>query len=191
MEVYEVKVPDWHTFLKVCGELTKGNHSFKTIVIDTVDNLWKSCSEYVRAQQGIQHESDLGYGKGFTLVRDEFFRVLRKLALLPYGVVLTSHVNIEEMSTRVSKINRAVPTIPKSGRDIVIGMVDIILYADSVLTDEGEKRILRTQPSENWVAGDRTEHAFKRKLPEVLPLSFKTFENSFYNKKQNEGETDK
>src|SRR5690606_38728108 len=43
LEVYEVKVPDWKTFLQACAEISQGNHPFKTIVIDTVDNLWKAC----------------------------------------------------------------------------------------------------------------------------------------------------
>lgn len=186
LSVYEVPVPDWVTFLKVCGEIAQGDHNFKTIVIDTVDNLWKACSEHIREKAGIQHESDLGYGKGFAMVKDEFFRALRKLSLLPYGLVMTSHVDLVEVKTRTSTINKAIPTIPKSGREIILGWVDIILYAESIMTDDGEVRILRTQPSENWDAGDRTEHAFNRKLPPIIPLNFKKFEMAFYN---NEGGT--
>src|SRR5688572_1396911 len=54
MSVYEIKVPDWVTFLEACGEISRGNHDFRTIVIDTVDNLWKSCSEYIKAQHDIK-----------------------------------------------------------------------------------------------------------------------------------------
>ncbi|SDY70980.1 ATP-binding protein [Thermoactinomyces sp. DSM 45892] len=186
LSCYEVKVPDWQTFIRVCGELSKGNHPFKTIVIDTVDNLWKCCAEFIKEKQGIQHESDLGFGKGWQLIKDEFFRVIRKLSLLPYGLVFTSHVESYEVKTRVSTINKAVPSIPRSGRDIVLGMVDIILYAESVRTNEGSIRVIRTQPDESWEAGDRTEHAFGRKLPSTLPLSFKKFEQAFYNQPEEE-----
>lgn len=182
LSVYEVPVPDWQTFLNVCAEIAKGNHQFKTIVIDTIDNLWKACAEFVREKNGIQHESDLGYGKGWDLVKTEFFRVLRKLALMPYGLVMTSHVELAEVKTRTSTINKAIPTIPKSGREIILGWVDIILYCEVIVTNDGEARVIRTQPSEAWEAGDRTEHAFNRKLPHTIPLSFKQFENAFYNK---------
>ncbi|MFD1423402.1 ATP-binding protein [Laceyella tengchongensis] len=183
LPVYEEKIPDWPTFLKKCAEIQEGNHFYKTIVIDTVDNLWKCCSEHVKERQGIQHESDLGYGKGWQMVKDEFFRAIRKLSLLPYGLVFISHVELVEVKTRVSTVTKAVPSIPKSGRDLVLAMVDIILYAESVVTDQGEVRVIRTQPSENWEGGDRTEHAFNRKLPPVLPLNFDRFQAAFYNKK--------
>ncbi|MDQ0417898.1 hypothetical protein J2Z48_002082 [Croceifilum oryzae] len=184
---FEVKVPDWSTFLRCCSLLEKGDHHYKTIIIDTVDNLWKSCSEFVKEQQGIQHESDLGYGKGWQMVKDEFFKAIRKLSLLPYGLVFTSHVEFIEVKTRVSTITKAVPSIPKSGRDMILGMVDLILYAEAVVANGEEIRVLRTQPSENWEGGDRTEHAFHRKLPAALPLSFREFEKAFYNQTE-EGE---
>lgn len=181
LEVYQLAVPDWNTFLAACGEIAKGNHGYKTIVIDTVDNLWKSCSEHIRHQAGIQHESDLDYGKGWTLVKDEFFRALRKLALLPYGLVMTSHVDIVEIKKPSSITNKAVPTIPNSARTMILGWVDMILYCESVSTKDGEVRVIHTQPSPEWEAGDRTEHAFDRKLPATLPLDFKTFQTAFYN----------
>jgi len=183
LEVYEVKIPDWKTFLQACAEISQGNHPFKTIVIDTVDNLWKACSEYVRDQLDIMHESDLAYGKGYAMVRDEFFRVLRKLSLLPYGLVMTSHVEMMEVKTRTTTITKAVPTIPKSGREIILGWVDMILYAHSVVTDEGEIRVIRTKPSENWEAGDRT-----KRLPATVPLDFQEFKKAFYNQTESNKE---
>jgi hypothetical protein len=183
LSVYEVKVPDWNTFLQVCKEIATGEHPYKTIVIDTVDNLWKTCSEFVRSRHNIQHESDLGFGKGWQLVKDEFFRALRKLSLLPYGLVMISHFELVEVKTNNNVITKAIPTIPKSGREIVLGMVDMIFYAESIQTDKGSIRVLRTQPNESWEAGDRTEYAFSRKLPETLPLKFSLFKEAFYNEK--------
>jgi hypothetical protein len=77
-----------------------------------------------------------------------------------------------------------VPTLNKSAREIVLGMSDIILYAESTVTEkEGEVRIIRTKPSENWEAGDRTG-----RLPAVLPLDFKAFYNAFYGIENNKGD---
>lgn len=181
LEVYEMKVPDWVTFLSACGEIAKGTHGFKTIVIDTVDNLFKACQEYVRQKNGIQHESDMPYGKGWELLKSEFFRPLRKLSMLDVGLVMTSHVKWTEVKTRTSTYHKAVPTVPGSGRDIVEAWVDIILFSESVVDENGEvKRIVHTQPSDLWVAGDRTEHAFKRKLPSEIELDFGTFAKEFY-----------
>ena len=176
LEVYQVPVPKWEEFLGYCKEIAIGKHDFKTIVIDTIDNLFKACSEYVRKKNNIQHESDLDWGKGWSLVKDEFSRALTKLSLLPYGLVMISHADFIEIKTRTAKITKAVPTLQKSAREIILGMSDIILYCESTVTDrEGEIRIMRTKPSENWEAGDRTG-----KLPETLSLDYQAFYNAFY-----------
>ena len=39
LETYNVRVNSWREFLEVMALIAKGNHPFKTIVIDTVDKL--------------------------------------------------------------------------------------------------------------------------------------------------------
>lgn len=177
LSVFEISITSWNTFLEACKEIAKGEHKFKTIVIDTVDNLYKLCVEYMLVKLGIQHEGDLPFGKGYALIKNEFMRAIRKLAMLPYGLVLTSHVEFSEVKTRTEIYNKAVPTIPKAVRDMIVGWVDIILYADT-LTDG--MRVIRSSPNEKWVAGDRTENAFGRVLPQEIPLNFEEFELEFY-----------
>lgn len=175
VEVYQEPVPTWEHFLKVCAAIGAGSHEFKTVVIDTIDNLYKCCSEFIRKKHNIAHESDLEWGKGWTLVSDEFTRALTKLSLLPYGLVMISHVEITEIKTRTAVISKAMPTVPNSARKIIIPMADIILYCDSVITgNDGERRVMRTQPSENYEGKDRTG-----RLPAVLPLSYKAFFEAF------------
>ncbi len=53
----------------------------------------------------MEHESDLGYGKGYALVNNEFHRVLTKLAHLPYGLVLISHAQEIEIETRTGRLS--------------------------------------------------------------------------------------
>lgn len=175
LAVYDYTVPDWKTFLQAAAEISTGDHRFKTIVIDTVDNLWKSCSVFVRERNGIQHESDLDWGKGWDLVKGEFHRVLAKLALLPYGLVLISHSEEKEFKTRAGTISKYVCTLPKGGREVCLNLVDMILFATSEVSDQGERRILRTRPSENYEAGGRLQ------LPveDPLPLDFPTYRDAF------------
>ena len=176
LSVYQTPIIAWEEFLNACKEIATGKHDFKTIVIDTIDNLHKYCREYVRRKNGFTHESDLDFGKGWDLTKDEFIRALTKLSLLPYGLVMISHAEVVEIKTRTAKINKSVPTMQKNARAVVLGMADMILFCDTVVTEkEGEKRIIRTKPLENWEAGDRTG-----KLPAVLPLNYNSFYNAFY-----------
>ncbi len=182
LEVFQVPVSNWQEFLNVCREIAEGKHEFKTVVIDTLDNAFRMCSEFIRAKHKIEHESDLPYGKGFSFVYNEFYRVLNKLSLLPYGLYLICHSQEKEVETRTGKRTRIVPTLPDKARRMVLGMVDIILYCD-VETAVGpdskprERRVMRTRPSEDYEAGDRTG-----RLPEVIDLDYQKFVAAFEGK---------
>jgi hypothetical protein len=179
LEVFQAPISTWDEMLAACSEIAGGQHPFKTIVIDTVDNAYRMCSDHVCKKFKIEHESDLGYGKGYALINNEFYRVLNKLALLPYGLFLISHAQEKEYETPRGKVLRTVPTIPDKARKIVLGMVDLVLYADVEVTP-GEngatsfRRVLRTKPSPHYEAGDRTG-----RLPEILDLDYAKFLAAF------------
>ena len=180
LEVYQIPIKVWSDFLAACAEIAKGEHGFKTIIVDTLDNLYRMCSEHICTRHKIQHESDLGYGKGFALVNNEFYRALNKLSLLPYGLFLVCHSQEREIETRTGKRTRTVPTLPDKARRMVLGMVDVILYCDveTVGSPDGkttaERRIMRTKPTEAYEAGDRTG-----RLPDVIDLDYAKFVEAF------------
>ncbi len=179
LEVYQVPIRHWEELLSACNEIAEGKHPFRTIIIDTIDNAYRMCSEYICAKFKIDHESDLGFGKGWALINNEFQRVLTKLAFLPYGLFLISHSQEKEIETRTGKHTRITPTLPDKARKLVLGMVDIILFCDlEVKTDESGRtvyrRVMRTKPSQYYEAGDRTG-----RLPETLDLNFQAFAQAF------------
>jgi hypothetical protein len=174
LEVYQIPISNWPEFLEACKLIAEGKHSFKTIGIDTVDNLYKFCSDYICKRNNIQHESDLEWGKGYSLVNDEFLRALTKLSLLPYGLWMTSHSQEKEIKSRTGSITKVTPTLANSARKIVLGMSDFILYAESIQTKEGERRVLHTKPTENYEAGDRTG-----RLSATMDFKFATFLEKF------------
>jgi hypothetical protein len=179
LDVFQIPIRKWEELLTACADIAEGNHQFKTIIIDTVDNAYKLCAEYICEKFKIEHESDLGYGKGTALVNNEFQRVLTKLAFLPYGLLLISHSQEKEIETRTGKYTRIVPALPEKARKIVLGMVDMILFCDlEVSTDADGKpifrRVMRTKPSLYYEAGDRTG-----RLPETIDLHFQAFLEAF------------
>ena len=179
LDVYQVPILTWEDLLNACAEISEGNHPFKTVVIDTIDNAYKFCTDYILRKFKVEHESDLAYGKGYAIVNNEFQRVLTKLAFLPCGLFLISHAREMEMESRTGKFTRVVPTLPDKARKIVLGMADMVLFCDLEVQPgaDGEpqvRRVIRTKPSLFYEAGDRTG-----RLPEVLDLDYRVFLREF------------
>ncbi len=184
LEVYQTPINAWEDMLTACAEIASGQHPFKTIVLDTVDHAYRLCVEYVNKKHKVEHESDLGFGKGYALINNEFYRVLNKLAMLPYGLFLISHSQEREIETRTGKVTKTVPTLPDKARKAVLGLVDLVLFCDLEPTPgpDGKmtwRRVLRTKPTAHYEAGDRTG-----KLPPTIDLDYAKFVQAFESAKR-------
>lgn len=178
LDVYQQPIHTWDDMLAACQEIAAGKHSFSTIVIDTIDNLYRLCSEAVCKKNRVDTLGDMEFGKGFAMCNSEFLRVLTKLSLLPYGLVLISHSQDVEVKTRTGKSLKTIPTLPGKARLIVLGLVDVILFVDlETATVDGKpvsRRVIRTKGTDVYEAGDRTG-----RLPDTMELDFAAFAAAF------------
>ena len=164
LTTYQVAVDSWMTFLDLCAELAEGGHGYKTLVVDIADNLYSFCSGHMLKQYNVAHESDLDWGKGWSVVSGEFERAVTKLTLQGIGIVLISHAELHEIKTKTSSITRVVPTVAKQARKFLLGLADLVLYMAIVDTAEGERRQLFCRGSEYFDAGSRWP------LPDVIDM---------------------
>ena len=178
LPVFKVDVRDWTTFRKVGQEIAQGNHPFEAIVIDTVDELSRFCAEEVlsklpgaRPGGGYRHASDWDYGKGWNAISEEFRLRVAKISALGLPVVFISHAKSRTDKDRAGQeVTRYSPDIGSGGlRDWLLKFVDSIFYAEVRPTDDGEVRLLRTMPSETYLAGARQPEG-RPALPDPLPL---------------------
>ena len=183
LSVFKVDISSWPELLAACKALDTEEHEFKTIVLDTIDNLYEFCLDHVCAglkdkdgNHTITHPTDLGYGKGWSAVNMEFKRVLTKLAAMPQGLILISHSKPQVIETKTGEYTKTIPST--GGSKIVLGLMDMVLMAEveSTKTDKGIKhrRIIHTKPTATYDAGDRTG-----RLPETLPLDYPNFLKEF------------
>jgi phage nucleotide-binding protein len=128
----------WEVFKNTVAELEKGS-SFKTIVVDLVEDLYESCRLYMYKQMGITHESDDSY-RAWDKIRTEFLSTMRKLTNLNYNVILISHEDMSKDITKRSgdKITSIRPNINEKVANKLSGMVDIVARLTVV---EGDYRI--------------------------------------------------
>lgn len=160
-------VIDWTSFRAWCAAYADGqaqkDPTFAGCVIDTADVLGSYCSQHVRKQLGIVHESDADWGKGWTMVREAYASHLAKLAALPGGLILVSHAKEVEIKKRREEYTRSVPTLTGGVRDAAINMADLVLFVD--WSADGEGRVIYTKPSQFHEAKERGSVA---RLPDVI-----------------------
>ena len=167
----------WDDFLQLGALLAKGDHKYKTLIVDTVGNLYQMCEDFVCTRDGMTDPSDEGFGKGFKRVKKEFHRVILKFQQMGMGVVFIAHAKesvekSKDISGTLRELTLLGPDLPGSGAKVINGMVDNILY---FYTGSDGKRWIQTTPTRYVTAGCRGDH--KRSLPieEKIPLDFDVF----------------
>ncbi len=142
---------------------------YRTFVIDTVDDLFRLCTDYCARVHGFDHVSDLEFAKGYDMVRNEFHLGIARLCSLPVlsqrkiNVVFLCQSEDREVTvlkgtgkyrTKI-KLNIQQSTLPKTGKKVIIPLVDIIGYIRE--SGQPDKRIIEFEGNETLEAKDRTQ----------------------------------
>jgi len=174
LSIYDRQIKDWQDFRLAVQELkTKDGSKFKNVVIDTVDLLFKMCTEEICKKLGIDHPQDESYGKGYDAVKTEFQRELIKLSLFQKGIVFVSHAQDKEITARNIKYTKTVPSMPGGCHKVIVPFVDVCCYCGFGKADAG-KRVAIFKPEEHLEAKDR----FGR-FPAEVDLSYGAIEQAW------------
>jgi hypothetical protein len=153
---------------------------YGAVVVDTVDELVRQCRQHVLAgltggpakkAEDFLHESDWDYGKAWNAVAEEFRIRVAKLCSLGLPVVFISHSKTSTHKNRTGQeITKEAPDIGSGQlREWLLKFVDYIFFAEIIGSEEGDRRVLHTAPSESYHAGYRWPQD-KEPLPATLPL---------------------
>lgn len=157
LEIYQTPVNDWAEFKMLLKQL-KSSNKFETIVIDTVDIMYRYCLEWVcKNSLGGNHPADEQYGKGWDRLKDEFQRRISQLCKLERGVIFLSHeATREEEKADGKKLETVQPSMSGVARGIIEPMVDLLGYYHY---DEDNDRMLQIEGTRYTVAGCRMKEA--------------------------------
>lgn len=176
---------------KLQQQLSAGMCEYKTLVLDTADNLWRLCADSICAENNWTDIEKAGYGKGYAMASDRFRVVLSHFdALMKLGmhVVIVSHAKIDKISPpdnaeyskyaiKVSAPNKQA----ESSRELLKEWCDCLLfchYDTTVDSSKGKavgqhKRVVSTTCSPAWEAKNRYN------LPETMDMSPETMQAIF------------
>lgn len=165
LEVAEVPINSWADFIELRRKLDAlPPEQFKAIthlIIDIVDILYVMCSRAVCQPKNIQHPSDLSYGKGWAMLRDEWRDGIAKFCSVGMSrgferrnIVFISHAVVRDLEQKGKKISVTQPSITEAGRRVVSALCDQILYFTTA--EKANERICIAEPSQYIEAKDRT-----------------------------------
>lgn len=158
LAIYQTPINTWTDFVKCVVALKREKHSFRTVCVDTVDILYDLCLRYVMAGLGKDHPSDLGYGKGWKAVSEEFTKGCKLLLDCGIGTWFISHADDRTFELRTGgSYSKIVPTMPKQAGTYIRGVADAIFYYGFF----GSERWLVVEGSEEVEGGIRLPNSFK------------------------------
>lgn len=143
----------WEVFKEAVDELEKKQNTFKTLVVDLLEDIYEHCRIWGCRELGIDHESDNSF-KAYDYVRSEFLRTMNRLCNLDYeNIILISHEDISKdiMKKSGDKITRIAPNIPEKIANKIGGMVDFTAR----VVAEGDDRKLILKASDVVFGGGR------------------------------------
>lgn len=125
--IYAVPVSKWYDLKDILNSLADDTvkQKYSTIAIDTIGLAYKSCVSYICAKNQVADIGDIAYGKGYTLVRNEFEKVINTIPQLGYGLIMIAHS--DELIDKESNVSVKVD-IDKRPSAIIKGLADFILY---------------------------------------------------------------
>lgn len=154
---------------------------YETIVVDLLEDsyLWAD-AEFCRDNR-LQHISDMGYGKGYGILGNDFFIEYQKLLALPKNIILIMHGRSEILKNRRGmEYTKFSPS--NLVRDKIISQIEgrvrffLRCYAEVV---EGADGSLTTKRYLSLCPDGTTEYGITRGLspdvPKHIPLDWDTF----------------
>lgn len=176
MDVARLPTPtSWTMLLSEVDDVKTNPTCCKTLVIDTADWAEKLCSAQVCASKHVDGIEDIGYGKGYVYMKEEFGSLLNKLSdLIELGIniVIVAHAQMRkfEQPDELGAYDRWELKLSKQCAPLVKEWSDMLLFCNykTIVVNvdnqgatkgknkaRGGKRVIYTQHHPCWDAKNR------------------------------------
>lgn len=155
--------------------------NYDTIVVDLVEDLFKWCEQEYCMRSKLEHVSDVGYGKGYDITRNEFFLEISKLISKPKHIILLSHgITFETKDRRGVSHTKHAPSsrIPDKVMDMIEGRLRYCLRCYQKAEEKENGELIKTR----WLSLVPKENEFgiargvdESKIPHDIPLDWNEF----------------
>ena len=126
-----VNVTSWIDMKNYAKQLKKPEvrEMYDTIILDTAPLMWGLAEKFVKTQKDIEDLTDLGFGKGYRAVRDEFQDVINSLGQMGYTLVFIAHAEKKDYIDSLGVSHSGItPALDKRPKEIITGLVDVFMF---------------------------------------------------------------
>ena len=180
LDIDRITIRDWTHLGATVAQVATANLNYQTIVIDTADWAERMLVEHMLQKSGKKSIEDWGFGKGYTVLAEEFGRFLTAtdgLTSKGMHVVFIAHTKVVRVSPPDQtdgfdryelKMSKQVAPLLKEWSDLLLfahTQINIIEGTDGrVKAQGGKERVMHTASAAAWDAKNRFG------LPEVMPF---------------------
>lgn len=155
----------WDVLMTYVDDGWLATQKIRTVVIDTIGNLYLMCMEYVCKKQNVTHPSEGSHGLVWNAVEREFIRgllsVVRACEDDGRYCVLIAHSRTETIKAGSTEYNQIVADLTGQARKVIVPAPDHIWYLGYDTNEEDStfafdnNRCLWMQPTQFVEAGSR------------------------------------
>ena len=194
LDVRRIQRPStWEELLSLILEIVKTPGICKTLILDTADWCETLCVEHICAKYNQKSIESFNYGKGYTLLAEEWGRLISALnAAIAAGihVVVIAHARQRkiELPDQAGSFDHYELKLTRQVAPILKEWADLLLFCNYetyvVTTDNntkkatGGRRVMYTSHSPVYDAKNRNS------LPDVLELNYSSIAHLFGNAEQ-------
>ena len=180
-------IADWVTLITTMQDISNAETDYSTIVIDTADMAGELCKKYICLKNKKESIEDFGYGKGYTILAQEFAKLIVWATVLidkGYNVVFLAH-SMQRVVTKpddTGSYDHWEMKLPGKGNNSLGALLkewaDLLLFADYRITirqgQDGKGRATKTS-GERMMRASHTPFADAKNrfgLADELPFNY-------------------
>jgi len=160
------KMSSWNDFISFVNKLEENRldigDDIQTIVFDTITKAYDMCEPYTLRQLGradnktYKKPSEVPHG-GFYPARDKFFnKEISRLHALGFSTLFLVHSKVKTIKPKNAEpYDVYSSTMPDRLEQIIMPLVDFIMYGERRVIGEEAKRVLVTKSSDMSASGSR------------------------------------
>nr|DAN47246.1 MAG TPA: AAA domain protein [Caudoviricetes sp.] len=123
-----VFIKNFTEFKELIEELEKGKHTFKTLIIDLIDDLETMVINHICSLAKVESLADIAFGKGFNTFNSIWKNLMMTLTQMNMNVIFISHI-VEKMDGQTSY---QAPALSQKCLNACMGRCDIVIKTQKI-----------------------------------------------------------